>query len=292
MIARVALLMLVPALLPAQSPRAPLDSLAGATARASARFADRRVASGEGYRRIGPDFPAMGEHWLNAGMLLANTLDPARPTLLTYATIAGRPRLLGVGFVVTIGGAGDGSAPRRLPGWPDEWHEHSGLLGDESGLAPSVARSDRTRVWVLHVWTGLANPDGAYAPDNWSLPYARLRITPPDSVDLDAARALALAAGGDDYWRDLLTDARLRTDERAAAVDAALASARSRVLARVPASGARSLDLAAVGREWRSLTASLRTLLGPDVERYLAPSHSRPSAADPRAAHHHMHLER
>jgi hypothetical protein len=66
-----------------------LDALAEAAAGASARFADRRLAIAAGYRRIGTDFPAMGEHWLLTGAILHAEVDPARPTMLTYVTVDG-----------------------------------------------------------------------------------------------------------------------------------------------------------------------------------------------------------
>src|SRR5262245_66523559 len=80
--------------------------------------------------RVGADFPSMGEHWLNRSALLSRTVNPEQPTLLIYANIAGAPKLLGVGFVLVTRGD---STPVDAPGWPDAWHEHSGLLSDESG---------------------------------------------------------------------------------------------------------------------------------------------------------------
>ena len=97
--------------------RATLDSLADETARRISRYADRRVAIAAGYRRIGTDFPSMGEHWLHTGALLAQRVDPDRPTILTYAVIDGRPTLLGAGYVITT----RGHAPATAPGWPDYW---------------------------------------------------------------------------------------------------------------------------------------------------------------------------
>ena len=37
--------------------------------RATEKYQERAVAIREGYRRIGRDFPAMGEHWINIGLL-------------------------------------------------------------------------------------------------------------------------------------------------------------------------------------------------------------------------------
>src|SRR5262249_32158492 len=155
-------------------------SLIRAAARETERFTDRRVAVDEGYRRVGADFPGMGEHWINVGSLLGNRIDPARPALLTYAMIAGRPTLLGVGFVVVTNAD---SAP-DVPGWPTEWHEHSGLLADESGAAIEPTKTDSpTHVWVMHVWTALENPAGQLSADNWSLPFRRAGVAVPRPFD-------------------------------------------------------------------------------------------------------------
>lgn len=265
--------------------RPALDSLARAAARASVRFADRAVAARSGYRRIGPDFPGMGEHWLHPGALLAGKLDAEQPTILIFATIAGVPRLLGVGFVTTTRGA---EPAVGVPGWPEAWHEHSGLLADESGVSPGTGAPSDTHVWVLHAWTALENPGGAYAPDNWSLPFVRAGIEAPARQELEAARALALATTGDRYLLDLLTDAGLRTPSNAAQIDDVVA--RSSAQARVVADRARAAhllsadDVAALRAEWSALEQSLRAALGPDVERYLAPPHSAMHSGEHQAA--------
>lgn len=268
-----ALLLALPAALGAQHDAA-LDSLAGATERAIARYADRTVASADGYRRIGPDFPGMGEHWLHPAMLLAERVDATRPTILIYATIGDAPVLLGAGFVTTTRGLVRASG---TPGWPAAWHEHSGLLSDESGVAPGTSAGD-THVWVLHVWTSLPNPNGRFAPDNWALPFARAGLAAPPRVDVDAARALSLATTGDGYLRDLLTDAGLRDSSNAVRVDAAIADARTRVAAVTSAWRTSDAtppgDAAALRDEWISLERALRGMLGPAVERVLAPPHA------------------
>jgi hypothetical protein len=239
------------------------------------RYADRRVAVADGYRRVGTDFPGMGEHWLHPGTLLSGAIDPARPTLLVYAGIAGRPTLLGVGFIALTRGD---SAARGVPGWPEAWHEHSGLLADESGTRPSRT-GERTRVWVLHIWAVLENPDGPYAPDNWALPFARLGVPVPPGIDADAGRAAGLLVGGDAYLREVLTDARLREPSNAARVDSAISAARyesAQIVARLRnAELVTEGDAEALRHSWRALAASLRTVVGPPVEAYLAPPHPR-----------------
>lgn len=285
--------------------RARLDSLADATAERIARYADRRAAIAAGYRRIGTDFPGMGEHWLHVGSLLAQRLDPDRPTMLAYATIDGRPTLLGAGYVVTT----QGDTAATVPGWPTYWHEHSGLLADESGVrgvtagvatnAPAIARAaTATHVWVLHIWTALPNPSGRYEADNWSLPFARAGLAAPREVDADIGRAFSLAiAGGDEYLRRVLADAGLRGPSHAVAVDAAIATARAAaagVAERARPSGAVSTDDAAELRAaWETLARRLREAVGPAVEPVLAPPHAHhatpargddPAASSPPAA--------
>lgn len=261
----------------AQSPRGTLDSLGDETARLTARYADRRIAIAEGYRRLGTDFPGMGEHWLHPGVLLSGRIDPARPTLLTYGSFDGHPRLIGVGFVATTRGD---SPAASVPGWPDAWHEHSGLFSDESGARPAPANDagPGTHVWVLHIWTMLENPGGRYAPDNWALPFARAGLTAPADLDADVGRALSLALGGDDYLRGMLSDAGLRREANAAAADAAIASARmetARIVTRARAAGQMgAADAEALRQAWGSLSDGLRAALGPCVEPFLTPPHA------------------
>ena len=270
--------------------RARLDSLADATAERIARYADRRAAIAAGYRRIGTDFPGMGEHWLHVGSLLAQRLDPDRPTMLAYATIDGRPTLLGAGYVVTT----QGDTAATVPGWPTYWHEHSGLLGDESGVrgvtagvtagvttgAPGAARgASETHVWVLHIWTALPNPSGRYEADNWTLPFARAGLVAPSDVDADIGRAFSLSvAGGDEYLRRVLTDAGLRGASHVDAIDAAIAAARETaagIAERARPAGVVSVDDAvALRAAWATLARRLRETSGPAVEPILAPPHA------------------
>jgi hypothetical protein len=284
-----AALLAVALVAPAAVGRAALDSLARAAARRTARSAARRAAVADGYRRLGADFPGMGEHWLHPGALLSGGIDTGRPTLLMYAADAqGRPTLLGVGYVTTTRGA---SPAVPVPGWPDAWHEHSGLLADESGAGrggAAAASGAGTRVWVLHAWTALANPDGPYAPDNWALPFARLGLAVPVGIDPDAGRALSLAVGGDAYLRGVLTDAGLTDASTARRAGTAVAAARARVealAARARAAGGvmRPGDVAALRGEWQALAAALRLVLGPGVGRYLEPAHPQ---HHPAAPHH------
>lgn len=170
----------------------------------SARFGDVREAVLAGYRRIGPDFPGMGEHWISLGLLMSATLDPQRPTFLSYAVIAGEQRLVGVAYAIPL--SGDAAAP----GWPagiEAWHDHSRSVEDEVLLTQaglhSHERVPRARLAMLHAWVWLENPAGPFAKENWALPFARAGFAPPTREERQAGRALSLATHAE-YYKSLL----------------------------------------------------------------------------------------
>lgn len=255
-----------------RSPTA-LDRLLEQVGPAERLFVHQRDAIAGGYRRVGTDFPGMGEHWVLPAALFAGRLDPAHPSLLVYATLAGEPRLVGVGFIVPVRGD---SVPRDLPGWPEAWHEHSGLLADESGVAVGhrAPTPGATRIWVMHAWVGLANPGGVNEADNWALPFARAGLPVPPEVEVLSGRAMSLIVGGDAYLRDLLADAGIRTADNAATVDLPIALAAARVEAIAERARPRGMvaaaDLADLRGVWASLTLDLRGILGDRVEPYLS----------------------
>ena len=73
-----------------------------AQARATtARFQDINVAIAENYVRIGPDFPAMGEHWVRGESVMRSESTPM-PSILTYATIGGHRTLTGVVYTILL----------------------------------------------------------------------------------------------------------------------------------------------------------------------------------------------
>jgi hypothetical protein len=209
------------------------------------RFRDRRAASAAGYRRLGADFPAMGEHWVNPGLAIAGRFDPARPSMLSYAVVGGAPRLVGVVYAVPLA---PGESPPAIPDAASRWHEHNGSVDEESltsshdvpdahdphgghGAASPDVVAPRARLAILHAWTETANPAGLFATDNWSLPFVRLGLAPPASPDPLAARALALAAGAEPYYLRLLGGGATLAPDADATARAALATARGEVAA-------------------------------------------------------------
>ena len=183
------------------------DSVSAFVARARAateRFKDQNVAAADGYRRLGPDFPAMGEHWANGELVVRGEFDAARPGLLTYARINGVPTLTGVVYALPLS---DSETPPPFPFDRSLWHDHIGTIEDESMLLAHDAPHGPTgglRLAVLHAWIWMDNPDGTFVTDNWALPYARLGVRAPTHSTGGAARALALVSGAMPYYISLV----------------------------------------------------------------------------------------
>lgn len=229
-----------------------------AARRAAERFRDRATAQAEGYRRIGPDFPSMGEHWVNIALVAEGQLDPARPQIIEYIEVGGRPVLAGVAWALPLAG---GRRPPDHPVHASAWHYHSGSVSEESFIAGHagghVPREEAT-VAVLHAWLGIENPVGVFATDNWALPWARLGLAPPPeaAADEDASRMLALATGGDRYFAALVRLVGAPDSAEQALVASALA--RGAVMARA-AAAALAPD-AITPEATRRLAAAWRTL--------------------------------
>ena len=190
-------------------------------------FRDRAAAARAGYRRVGIDFPAMGEHWVNPGLLIRRGFDYDRPAILTYTMIDGRPTLTGVVLTVALD---PGESPPMVAGAERPWHEHNESIAEESLVRPAVdaPRTDRRRLAVLHLWTETPNPAGPFATENWALPFARLGFAPPASLPPDAGRALSLLSGGESYFTELVVAA--GGAEASSTAQSILAEARSEVV--------------------------------------------------------------
>lgn len=182
-----------------QTGEPPPDPVVQVVRAATARYRDRTVAEEEGFRRVGPDIPAMGEHWVQVGRLLDPAVDLERPEILTYVPVDGRPRLVGVAWAVALRGA---ETPPRVPGLPTQWHGHAGPVEEEllqvghAGHRPGAEGGTGSRVEVIHAWVWTPSPAGTYSAENWALPALRLGLPPESERDDEAARALSLAGGG------------------------------------------------------------------------------------------------
>jgi hypothetical protein len=277
------------------------------TVSATRPFTSRSEAIRAGYRRLGPDFPGMGEHWVHTGRIVAGTLDPSRPSVLSYVVVEDVPLLVGVAFTLPL--APDEEPPSR-PFGPEVWHDHSGGVDEETLLLNHPASMHDApggfRLSMVHVWTDVQNPDGTLAQNNWRLPWIRLGLEPPDHPSPEAARGLSLAHGGREFYGTLVRraaeldpgeDALLTTvlARHAAAVEERVTLARS-------AGTEGALDETALAAAWEAFWEEVRAGVRPetwaaleglagdgsDGARRPAPGSGRPRApvAHPRAPSH------
>lgn len=175
---------------------------------ASARFASRQDAIRAGYRRLGPDFPGMGEHWVHPQLVVRGVLDGAAPPVLSYIERDGVPVLVGLAYTLPLG---PDEEPPEAPFGRGAWHDHSRAVDDETLLLshPSSMHGSgaRYRLSMVHVWTGLENADGILAQNNWALPFFRVGLEAPPGAGSEAARGVSLARGGRAFYERLITRA-------------------------------------------------------------------------------------
>lgn len=259
---------------------------------ATTRFQDRSAAIADGYRRLGMDFPSMGEHWVNPGIILAGRFEVARPAMLSYVTIGGKPVLAGLVYAIALG---PGEAPPAVPGGVGMWHEHNGTVDDESMLPEhrgggeindpkqrsTLAPNASTRLAVLHAWTGVANPAGVFAAENWALPFARLGLGTPERIPVGAAHALSLLSGGEEYYIALASAEGSSSDSVSVALDRCAQSA-APIVARarsasehagVPAGMLTPADLVQLEDAWDVALSRIRTDVGAPVATRLNGGH-------------------
>ena len=224
------------------------------------RYRDRNAAIAAGFRRLGRDFPSMGEHWAHPGKVIAGRFDVGDPAMLTYASIDGKPVLLGVVYAIPLE---RGQHPPEIPGGVSPWHEHNGTVDEESFLpehgSDPPEMQPGTRLAILHVWTLLPNPAGPFAAENWALPFARLHLDPPDVVPEGAARALSLASGSADFYSNLLeSELSSRGDgEWRVALATAAARAASILSERGTGRALSAAQIAALAETWSDFIAAL-----------------------------------
>lgn len=231
---------------------------------ATERYLDREAASADGYRLIGDDFPGMGEHWIQTDLVFDGVYDPTRPEMLTYVTIDGIPRLLGIAYALPLL---EGEQPPDEPAGRDAWHAHTGSLDDET-LAPhhhSSAHADHgARLAMVHAWVWLENPEGMFAADNWSIPFLRLGLDPPREASASSGKALSLLTGGGEYVARVVRAAAPAASPDPEALQAAIAAAQreakqvvdERSGARLPPGGLERLA-SVWSRMWERIEAML-----------------------------------
>jgi hypothetical protein len=202
-------------------------------ARAAAeKYQDRSKAIRDGYRPIGRDFPAMGEHWIRITLVFDGVVDPTRPEVLNYVLVDGRPKLVGLGFAAPLLA---GELAPEAPAGRDAWHDHSRTIEDETVLPhtdPVHAHHGEgpgPRLAMLHTWLWAPNPDGVFAADNWGLAYVRLGLAVPATSPPGAAKALSLLTGGVTFFAEQFAAELRAVPLDRASIDKALQDARTKV---------------------------------------------------------------
>ncbi len=121
-------------------------------------FQDVEAATSAGYAQMscvsGPEFGAMGVHYIDVDLVGDGTLDPAQPEALTYEPTAGGMSLLGVEYIVIA----------------DAWHETNEappvLMGQHFHFVGSPNRYGLPAFYELHVWAWKENPNGTFTDWN------------------------------------------------------------------------------------------------------------------------------
>jgi hypothetical protein len=144
---------------PARDGRHPTGDLVKIVREATERFRDVKVAEAEGYALMfgcvsGPEWGAMGLHYVNLALVGDDRVDPTRPEIVIYEPLPnGRLRLIGADFLVFAGA----------------WHAVNQatpqLGGQLMHLFESPNRYGLPDFYTLHVWAWKDNPMGTFS--NW-----------------------------------------------------------------------------------------------------------------------------
>ena len=235
------------------------------------RFSDVSVAIAEGYRKLGPDFPGMGEHWINPTLVIEGVLDPSSPPVLSYTQIGGERELVGFAFTRVLA---PGESPPEGPFPAPAWHDHSGGVDEESvllsGPASTHGTKDGFRLSMVHVWAPLENPDGLLSQNNWALPFLRVGLPVPDRPTISSARALSTHGEGVAFYHALLEEGLGLGGSDLEIASSAFAEAGSKVeawLARREGHPLGAESLAELEGVWTGLWVRLRRELPPSVFR-------------------------
>ena len=123
------------------------------------RFKDVTLAEAAGYGLqfgcvSGPDWGAMGLHYVNFPLVLDGELDPRRPEIVIYEPLPnGRLRLIGADYLVLA----------------DAWHAKNPgppqIMGQLLHLFEAPNRFGLPAFYTLHVWAWKDNPGGTFS--NW-----------------------------------------------------------------------------------------------------------------------------
>jgi hypothetical protein len=128
---------------------------------ATERFKDVRVAEAEGYALqfgcvSGPDFGAMGMHWVNFPLVADGEIDATRPEIVIYEPQPnGALKLIGADFLVLA----DAWNAKHPGGAPE-------LMGQLFHFFEAPNRFGLPPFYTLHVWAWKDSPTGTFV--NWN----------------------------------------------------------------------------------------------------------------------------
>ena len=231
------------------------------------RYRSIDSAIADGFKRVGVEFPAMGEHWVSLPRVLENRFDPARPSVLTYITEGGRRRLAGVAYTALLA---EGEQPPSSPAPQAFWHEHNGSVAEESlplhhaaGMATDPGPG-APRLSILHAWVWLPNPAGAFVTDNWTLPLARLGIDASHhALSPEAIRGVSLANDSANYYEQTIETSLAPTDVELTLIQSIVARHRAEARAEVRKDPTLR-DPSRIAAAWTSLWSDLKKSLPHD----------------------------
>lgn len=141
--------------------------------RATAPLATPEAARAAGYRPMFGNVPLQGEHYVRVDLVMADSFDLARPSVLIFAPVKGTPTLVGAAYAFLR--PVDAPPPSGFDGAADAWHTHERL----SWVAGR-------RLVMMHAWF-VAAPGGPFARYNPWLPYYSAGLTPPSPATLAEA---------------------------------------------------------------------------------------------------------
>jgi hypothetical protein len=137
----------------------PAGALVDIVRQSTARFHDVEVAEDEGYRLMfgcvsGPDWGAMGLHYVNTSLAFDDVVDATRPEIVIYEPLPnGRKRLIGADFLVL------------KDAWDATHSSPPELMGQLFHLFEAPNRFGLPAFYTLHVWAWKENPTGTFV--NW-----------------------------------------------------------------------------------------------------------------------------
>lgn len=137
------------------------------------RYADPQAAEDAGYQPVFGLVPLQGVHYVRPDLVRDSTFNLAKPPVLMYAPVAGKPKLVGVAYAYEH--PRSRPVPEGFDGPNDDWHTHDELSRDPS-----------EHIVMVHLWLTDA-PDGPFARYNPYLPYMAASLKRPTASQLTAS---------------------------------------------------------------------------------------------------------